>query len=142
MVKEGFPLENGKKTIKKHDDEGVDGRDKARSINTMPFLSGTYILQKSKTILNVVFNQIGGFYTNNIYYEDIDSTYSHEKYWSCFFDNSLLAEDLGLVRTDCGNSDVFYAWFLAPIIEYYLVKIILVFFWLTQPSKVIAKKIG
>ena len=120
-VKEWFPLKNGNLLTKLENDESVDDYDNARSINTMPFLFGSYILSHSKRLMNEVFNQIGGFYNNSIYYTYTDSLYLREKYWCDFVDNGFVGKLLGLGKNDYGNSAIFDAWFLAPKIKYCLV---------------------
>ena len=66
-VKEWFPLKNGKSIVKLENDKRVDGYDKAKSINTMPCLLGSFIFSRSKRLMNTVIKQIGGFYKNSIY---------------------------------------------------------------------------
>ena len=78
-VKEWFPLKNGNFIVKLEDDEGVDDYDKAKSINTMPSHFGSFTLSHSKRLMNDVFREIDGFYSNNIYYGDTDSGYIHKK---------------------------------------------------------------
>ena len=78
-VKEWFSLKNGNFLVKLEDNEGVDDFDKAKSVNTMPSHFGSYILSHSKRLMNDVFREIDGFYSNNIYYGDTDSGYTHKK---------------------------------------------------------------
>ena len=103
------------------DDEGVDDYDKAKSINTMPSRFGTFILSHSKRLLNDVFREIDGFYSNNIYYGDTDSGYLQKKQWSTLVEKGFVGKYLGLGKIHYGNSGKFYAWFLAPKIKYCLV---------------------
>ena len=79
-IKEWFPLKNGYFIVKLEDDEGVDDYDKAKSINTMPSHFGSFILSHSERLMNDVFREIDGFYSNNIYYGDTDSGYIHKKH--------------------------------------------------------------
>ena len=72
-VKEWLALENGNLLVKLEDDEGVDDYDKAKSTNTISTHFGSYILSHSKRLMTEVINQIGGFYSNGIYYTDTDS---------------------------------------------------------------------
>ena len=65
-VRELFPLKNGNLIVKLEDDEGVDDYDKAKSINTMPSHFGSYILSHSKRLMNDVFREIDGFYSDII----------------------------------------------------------------------------
>ena len=120
-IKEWFPLKNGNFIVKLEDDEGVDDYDKAKSVNTMPSHFGSYILSHSKRLMNDVFREIDGFYSNNIYFGDTDSGYIHKKHWSSLVDKGFVGKSLGLSKNDYGNSGIFYAWFLAPKIKYCLV---------------------
>ena len=69
-VREWFPLKLGNILVKLYDDEGVDDYDKAKSINTMPFLFGSYILSHNKKLTNEVINRISRFSNNVTYYAD------------------------------------------------------------------------
>ena len=120
-VKEWFPLKNGNLIVKLQDDEGVDDFDKAKSVNTMPSHFGSFILSHSKRLMNNVFREIDGFYSNCIYYGDTDSGYIHKKHWSTLVEKGFVGKSLGLGKNDYGNSGIFYAWFLAPKIKYCLV---------------------
>ena len=120
-IKEWFPLKNGNFIVKLEDDEGVDDYDKAKSINTMPSHFGSFILSHSKRLMNNVFREIDGFYSNNIYYGDTDSGYIHKKHWSTLVEKGFVGKSLGLGKNDYGDSGIFYAWFLAPKIKYCLV---------------------
>ena len=120
-VKEWFPLKNGNLIVKLEDDEGIDDYDKAKSINTMPSHFGSNILSHSKRLMNDVFREIDGFYSNNIYYGDTDSGYIHNKHWSTLVEKGYVGKSLGQGKNDYGNSGIFYAWFLAPKIKYCLV---------------------
>ena len=119
--KEWFPLKNHSFIIKLEDDESVDDFDKAKSVNTMPSPFGSYILSHSKRLMNDVFREIDGFYSNNINYGDTDSGYIHKKHWSTSVEKCFVGKSLGLGKYEYGNSVMFYAWFLAPKIKYCLV---------------------
>ena len=107
--------------MKIEDDESVDNYDKAKSINTMLSHFGSYILSHSKRIMNEVIKEIVGFQHNSIYYGDTDSMYIHRKSWSDLVNNGFVGKTLGLGINECGNSGIFYSWFLAPKIKYSLV---------------------
>ena len=87
----------------------------------MPSHFGSYILSHSKSLMNDVFREIDGFYSNNIYNGDTDSGFIHKKRWSTLVEKGFVGKSLGLGKNDYGNSGIFYAWFLAPKIKYYLV---------------------
>ena len=78
-VKEWFPFKNGNIIVKLEDDERLDDFEKAKSVNTMPSHFGSYILSRSKRLMNDVIKKIDGFYNNSIYYTDTDSLYIHQK---------------------------------------------------------------
>ena len=120
-IKEWFPLKNGNLIVKLQDDEGVDDFNKAKAINTMPSHFGIYILSHSKRLMNNVFREIAGFYSNNMYYGDTDSGYIHKKHCSTLVERGFVGKSLGLGKNDYGDSGIFYAWFLAPKIKYCLV---------------------
>ena len=81
-VKKWFPLKNANLTVKLKDVKVVDDYDKAKSVNTMPSLFGTYILSFSRRLMNDVIKQIGGIYNQSIYYSGTDFLYIHKQYWS------------------------------------------------------------
>ena len=87
----------------------------------MPSHFGSFILSHSKRLMNDVFREIDGFYSNNIYYGDTDSGYIHKKHWSTLIEKGFVGKSPGLGKNDYGNSGIFYAWFLAPKIKYCLV---------------------
>ena len=113
-VKKWFPLRNSNLIVKIEDDKRFDVYDKAKSVTTMPSHSGSSSLSHSKSLLNDVIRQIGGFYIDSIYYTDNDSLYIHKKYWSDLVDNGFVGEPHSLGKKDYGNSGIIYAWFLAP----------------------------
>ena len=114
-------MKNGKLIVKLEDDEGVHDYDKAKSANTMPYHYGSFIFSHSKTLINDVIKQIGGFYNNSIYYGDTDNVYIHTNYWSPVVEKGFVGKSVGLGKNDYGNSGIFYTWFLAPKIKYCLV---------------------
>ena len=117
--KEWFLLKNGN-LIVKLEEEGVDDYDKAKSVNTMPFHFGSFILAHNKRIMNKVFHELDGFHSNKIYYGDTDSGYIHKKYWSTLGDKGFVGKSLGQGK-NYGNPGIFYVWFLAPKINFCLV---------------------
>ena len=85
----------------------------------MPFHFGSYNLSHSKRLMNNVKKQIGDFHNYSVSYTDTDSFYIHTKYWCSSNDNGFVGKPLELGKKDYGNSGVFYAWFLAPKINYF-----------------------
>ena len=109
------------KKVKLEDDKGVDDYNKANSIYKMPSQFGSSILSHSKRLMIDVIRQTGGFFINNIYYFNTISLYIHKRYWSDLVDNGFAGKSLSFGGNDYGNSGKFYAWFLAPKIQYSLV---------------------
>ena len=62
----------------------------------MPSQFGSNILSHSKRLMNNVFREIDGFYSNNIYYGDTDSGYIHKKHWSTLVKKGFVGKSLGL----------------------------------------------
>ena len=120
-IKEWFSLRNGNFVVKLEDDECVVDYDKAKSINTVPFHFGSFILSPSKRLMIKSFREIDGFNSNSIYYGDTDSGYIHTNNWSTLVENGLVGKSLELRKNDYGNLVIFYAWFLAPKMKYCLV---------------------
>ena len=87
----------------------------------MPSHFGSSILSHSKRLMNDVTKEMNGFYNNNFYYTDTDSLYIHKKHWSNLVKKGYVGKSLGLGKNNYGDSGIFYAWFLAPKINYCLV---------------------
>ena len=120
-VKESFPSKDGNLVVKIEDDEGVDDYEKAKSVNTMPYHFGSFILSHSKRLKNNVIKQIGGFYKNSIYYTKTDSLYINKKNWSDLVHSGFVGKFHQIGKNDYCNLGIFYSWFLAPKIKYCLV---------------------
>ena len=120
-VREWSPSKNRNLIVKLEDDKGVGHYDKRKSNNTMPSYFRSCILSHCKSLMNDVIEQIDAFYNNSIYYTDADSLHIHKKHWSDLVDNGFVCVSLGLRKNDSGISGIFYAWFLAPKINYCLV---------------------
>ena len=82
---------------------------------------GIHLLGHSKTLLNKVIRETHGFYSYNVYYGDMDSSYFHKRHWSTLVDKSFVGKSLGLGKNDYGNSGIFYARFFGPKMKYCLV---------------------
>ena len=68
---------------------------------------------------NVV-RETDGFYSNNFYYGDTDSAYSHKKL-SNLVQNNFVGKSQGFGKNDYGYAGLFNVWFLAPKIKYWSV---------------------
>ena len=87
----------------------------------MPSYSGSCILSHSRRLINEVFREMGGFYSNCIYYGGTASSYIHKQHWSNLEDKGFVGKCLGLGKNDYAYSGIFCAWFLDPKIKYCLV---------------------
>ena len=74
-VIEWFPLKNGNNMVKIKDKEGVDDEGISKKVNSQPCHLGSFILPRSKRLMNDVISALDGFKNNKIYYGDIDSLY-------------------------------------------------------------------
>ena len=74
---------NGIFIVKMKKDDGLD--DDCDIKNTLPAVSGAFILSNSKGIMNNFFRELNGFYNNSVYYEDTDSLYIEKKYWGFLY---------------------------------------------------------
>ena len=128
-VKEWFHLKNGNLIVKSEDDKCVDEYDNAKSVNIMHSYFGSYIVCRTKRLMNDVIKQRGGFYNNSTYYTNTDSLYIPKNYWSDLIDNGFVGKTLGLGKI-YGNLGIIYAWFLAPKKKNCLRIDDLVLFWL------------
>ena len=66
-------------TVKMIDDAGLE--EEVKKLNTMPLHLGVFVLSNSKRIMNNFIHAINGFYTNDVYYTDTDSSYIENKHW-------------------------------------------------------------
>ena len=72
-------INHGNYFVKLKDDAGLE--DEVKNVNTMPFHLAVFVLSNSKRIMNIFKHAIGGFYTNDVYYADIDRLYNENKHW-------------------------------------------------------------
>ena len=70
-VKEYWKISGINYIVKMIDDAGLE--DEVKKLNTMPLHLGAFVLSNSKRIMNNFIHAINGFYTNDVYYTDIDS---------------------------------------------------------------------
>ena len=55
---------------------------------------GVFVLSNSNRNMNNFLHAIGGFYTNEIYYEDTDSMYIENKHWGKLDEAGLVGKNL------------------------------------------------
>ena len=86
----------------------------------MPLQLGAFVLSNSKRILNNFIHAIDEFYTNDLYYEHTDSMYIEKKHWDKLDKAGLVAKNQLQGKNDYKDGGIWYGFFLAPKIKYYL----------------------
>ena len=104
--------------VKMIDNPGLE--DEVKKLYTMPLHLGAFVLSNSKRIMNNFIHVIGGFYTNDVYYTDMDSLYIENKHWDNLDKAGLVGKNLLQGKNDYKDGGVFYGLFLAPKIKYCL----------------------
>ena len=64
-------------------------------------------------MINKIVSSTDGFYNNNLYYQDTDSTYVHVDHWSVYNQRRFLRIILVQTRNDHGEEGIFSGVFLA-----------------------------
>ena len=111
-------LPNGNYILKMKKDNGLD--DDCDMKKALPAVLGAFILSNSKRIMDNFIREINGFYNNNIYYTDCDSSYIEIKYWDVLDKANLVGENLCQGRNDYKTGGIFYGLYLASKIKYCL----------------------
>ena len=70
--------------------------------------------------MNNFIHAINGFYTNDVYYTDIDSLYIENKHWDKLDKAGKVGKALLRGKNDYKDDGIFYGLFLAPKIKYCL----------------------
>ena len=117
-VKDYWKLPNGDYIVQLSLDEGIDGE--IDNKNTMPSQLGAFILSNSKRIMNNFVEVIGGFKTNNVFYQDTDSLYIEKKHWNVLNAVGCVGSNLCQGKNDYDLGGIFFGLFLAPKIKYCL----------------------
>ena len=94
------------------DDAGLE--DEVKNLNTMPLHLGAFVLSNSKRKRNNFIHAIDGFYTNDVYYTDMDSLYIKNKHWDKLHKAGLVGKGLLQGKNDYKDGGIFYGLFLAP----------------------------
>ena len=113
-------INHGNYIVKLKDDEGL--QDEIKKCNTLPLQLAVFILSKSKRIMNNFIHAIDGFYTNDVYYTDMDSLYIENKHWDKLDKAGLVGNNLLQGKNDYKDGGIFYGLFLAPKRKYCLTK--------------------
>ena len=100
------------------DDAGLE--DEVKKLKTMPVHLGGFVLSNSKRIMNNFIHDIDGFYTNDVYYGDTDSVYIENRHWDNLDKAGLVCKTLLEGKNDYKEGGIWFAFFLAPKIKYYL----------------------
>ena len=104
--------------VKKKDDEGL--QDEVKKVNTMPLQLDTFVLSNSKRIMINFIHAIDGFYTNDVYYTDRDSSYIENKQWNKLDKAGLVGKNRLQSKNDYKGGGIWYGLFVAPKIKYCL----------------------
>ena len=102
----------GNSVVKMKDDEGL--LEEIEKVITLPLHLAVFRLSNSKRIMNNFLHAVGGFYTNDVYYNDTDSLYIENKHWDKLNKAGLVGENLLQGKNDYKDGCIFYALFLAP----------------------------
>ena len=106
-------LPNGENVVKNISDPGID---KIKEVEkSMPTQLDIFVLSQSKGIMNKFDDEIDGFYSNKVYYQDTDSLYTHTDQYEKFKGSWLyLKKKLKQRKNDYGDRVKFYGLFSAP----------------------------
>ena len=86
----------------------------------MPLHSGAFVLSNSKRIMNNFIHAMNGFYTNDVYYSDIDSLYIENKHWDNLDKAGLVGKNSLQGKNDYKDRGILFGLFLAPKVKYCL----------------------
>ena len=111
-------IKYGKYIVKMKDDEGLE--DEVKKANTLPLQLAVFVLSNSKRITNNFIHAIDGFYSNDVYYTDIDSLLIENKHWDKLNKAGLVGENSLQGKNDYKDGGIFYGLFLAPKIKFCL----------------------
>ena len=117
-VKDYWKISNINYIVKMIDDVGLE--DEIKKIKTMPLHLGAFVLSDSKRNMNNFIHAINVFYTNDVYYTDVDSLYIENKHWDKLEKARLVGKNLLQGRNDYKDGGIIYGLFLAPKIKYCL----------------------
>ena len=91
--------------------------DAVKKLNTMPLQMGAFILSNIKRSMNIFIHAINGFYTNDVYYTDIDSLFIENKHWDNLHEAGLFGKGLLQSKNDYEDGAIFYGLLLTPKIK-------------------------
>ena len=111
-----WKLPNGNYVVKLKKDDGLEEDNDIK--NTLPSQLGAFILSNSKRIMNNFIRENNGFYSNSIYYGEMDGLYIEKKYWDALDKANLVGKYLCQGKNDYKTGGIFYRLFLAPKIKY------------------------
>ena len=113
-VIEGFLLEDGNVMVKIKDKESVNDEGLSKKINSQPSHLGSFILSRSKSLMNDVILALDGFQNINIYNRDTDNVYIHHNDYEIIRTKGLIRNNLYQSKNDYGQRAVLFGLFLAP----------------------------
>ena len=114
-VKDYWKISGNNYIVKMIDDAGLE--DEVKKLNTMPLHLGAFVLSSSKKIMNNFIHAMDGFYTNDVYYTDTDSSYIENKHWDKLEKGGLFGKNLLQGKNDYKDGGIFYGLFSAPKVK-------------------------
>ena len=111
-------ISHGIYIVKMKDDVGL--QDDFKKVNTLPLQMGSFVLSNSRKIMNIFIHANNGFYTNDVYYTDMDSLYFENKHWEKVDKAGLVGRNRLQGKNDYKDGGIWYSLFLAPKIKYSL----------------------
>ena len=79
----------------------------------MPSHLGVFVLSQSKRILNKFVNEIDGFYSNKVIYQDTIWLYIQMVYYQKLKEAGYFGKNLGQEKNDYRDGGIFYRLFIA-----------------------------
>ena len=98
--------------VKMIDDAGLE--DEVKKLNTMPLHLGAFVLSNSERNMNNFIHANNGFYSNDVFYTDTDSSYIENKHWDKIDKAGLVGKNLLQGKNDYKDGGIFHGLFLRP----------------------------
>ena len=106
--------------VRLRNDEGL--QDETKKVNPMRLHLGAFVLSNSKRFMNNIIHAIDGFYSNDVYYTDTDSSYIDYKHWAKLDKDGLSGKNRLQGKNDYKEGGIWYGLFLAPKLKFCLTK--------------------
>ena len=105
------PQPTGENVIKNISDLGIDRIKEVEK--SMPSHFDIFALSHTKRIMNKLVQEIDGFYSNKVYYQDTDSLYTHKDHYQKLKSAAYVGNKSGQGKNDYEDGNKFYRLFLA-----------------------------